>query len=409
MKKKSPFAPKKLKAMQVISGINISVTCCGLKKNNKDDLVLIKLDKRSPIHGFFTKSFIPGEPVKWNKSIINVGYVSAILINSGNANVFTGDKGKKSLEKIISKLSELLGINSKEIYIASTGVIGEYLDEKKIISSLPRLIKNLSNKSNQWGKAANAIRTTDTFSKLDSVKYKSKDFNFLINGIAKGSGMIAPNMATMLSFVFTNVVCSKRDLKKPLKQIINNTFNSITVDSDTSTSDMVLFISVRSKKEEKIEDADNFKKFLIFLEKLMTNLAIQIVQDGEGANKFVTVNVDGAKSKDDAKTVAMSIANSPLVKTAIAGSDSNWGRIVMAIGKSGVEIFAQKVSISFGKNQIIKSGNLIKNVNFNKLDQYFKNKKIEINVNLGMKNGSSRVWTCDYTKDYISINADYRS
>ena len=409
MKKKSPFAPKKLKAMQIIAGINISVTCCGLKKNNKDDLVLIKLDKRSPIHGFFTKSYTPGEPVKWNKSIINVGYVSAILINSGNANVFTGDKGRKSLEKIISKLSELLGINSKEIYIASTGVIGEYLDEKKIISAFPRLIENLSNKSNQWEKAANAIRTTDTFSKLDSVKYKSKDFNFLINGIAKGSGMIAPNMATMLSFVFTNAVCNKRDLKKPLKQIINNTFNSITVDSDTSTSDMVLFISVRSKKEEKIQNAENFKKFLIFLEKLMTNLAVQIVQDGEGANKFVTVNVHGAKSKDDAKTVAMSIANSPLVKTAIAGSDSNWGRIVMAIGKSGVEVFAQKVSISFGKNQIIKNGNIIKNVTFNKLDQYFKNKKIEINVNLGMKNGSSRVWTCDYTKDYISINADYRS
>ena len=407
--KTSPLAPKKLKKLYEIDGVSISSVSCGIKKNFKDDLVLIKFNSPSKIYGVFTNSKTPGAPIVWNKSIIKNGKVSALIINSGNANVFNGKKGEEALKKIISALSFKLSVSEKEIFMASTGVIGEPLDYKKIIRKIPQLITNLSNTPESWLKAANAIRTTDTFPKLysEKIKFDEKE-NFYINGIAKGSGMIAPNMATMLSFIVSNIPLEKNDTKTKFDNIIEKTFNSITVDSDTSTSDMVLLILVENKKKKSLSPQKK-KKFFDKLTTLMANLAHQIVKDGEGASKFIKISVDGAKNYKDAKNLGMSIANSPLFKTAMAGSDSNWGRIIMALGKTGVALNNSKISIKFGRFFILKFGQNILSTNVKKINNYLKRKEIEISVRVGNGSGSSSVWTCDLTKNYISINTDYRS
>ena len=407
--KTSPLAPKKLKKLYEIDGVSISSVSCGIKKNSKDDLVLIKFNSPSKIYGVFTNSKTPGAPIVWNKSIIKNGKVSALIINSGNANVFNGKKGEEALKKIISALSFKLSVSEKEIFMASTGVIGEPLDYKKIIGKIPQLIKNLSNTPESWLKAANAIRTTDTFPKLysEKIKYDKKE-NFYINGIAKGSGMIAPNMATMLSFIVSNIPLEKNGTKKKFKHIVEETFNSITVDSDKSTSDMVLLILIKNKNRKTIGPQKE-KKFFDKLTTLMTNLAHQIVKDGEGASKFIKISVDGAQNYKDAKNLGMSIANSPLFKTAMAGSDSNWGRIIMALGKTGVVLNNSKISIKFGHFFILKSGENLLLKNVKKINNYLKRKEIEISVSVGNGSGSSTVWTCDLTKNYISINTDYRS
>ena len=407
MKNKSPLAPKKNKNLHLFKGISVSSTHCGLKKNKRLDLVLIKLEEPGSILGSFTKSKTPGEPIIWNKSIIKNKKVSVILINSGNANVFTGLAGKKAILDILNKLSCSLNVPKNQIYLASTGVIGEPLDSKKIIKKIPVLIKSLQNERLAWSKAADAITTTDTYSKYHSETVSTKDSLF-INGIAKGSGMIQPNMATMLGFIFTNFDILSKKIETEFKEIINKTFNSISVDGDTSTSDMVLLFSVKNKtktiKTKKLQE-----KFLEKLEILMTTLSHLIVKDGEGASKFITVEVIKAKNDKDARKVARSIINSPLIKTAMAGSDSNWGRIIMAIGKTNVEIVPEKISLSFGKYLILDQGNKFISKNISKINKYLKTNEIKINISLGLGRGSSKMWTCDLTKEYISINADYRS
>ena len=407
MKNKSPLAPKKNKNLYLFKGISVSSTHCGLKKNKRLDLVLIKLEEPGSILGSFTKSKTPGEPIIWNKSIVKNKKVSAILINSGNANVFTGLAGKKAILDILNKLSLSLNVPKNEIYLASTGVIGEPLDSKKIIKKIPVLIKSLQNEKLAWSEAADAITTTDTYSKYHSETVSTKDSLF-INGIAKGSGMIQPNMATMLGFIFTNFDILSKKIETEFKEIINKTFNSISVDGDTSTSDMVLLFSVKNKtktiKTKKLQE-----KFLEKLEILMTTLSHLIVKDGEGASKFITVEVIKAKNDKDARKVARSIINSPLIKTAMAGSDSNWGRIIMAIGKTDAEIFPEKISLSFGKYLILDQGNKFISKNVSKINKYLKTNEIKINISLGLGRGSSKMWTCALTKEYISINADYRS
>lgn len=410
MKKKSLLAPKKYQNLDIIQGIRIASTHCGFKKNNKDDLVLIKFDKPCTIFSYLTKSKTPGEPVKWNRSIKKYEKVSVILINSGNANVFTGRAGRLSINRIVKDISEKLCIDPNQIYIASTGIIGEILDEKKIISSLPNLITNLKNNSEVWHQAANAIKTTDTFPKIVKENLKYNNDKIKINGIAKGSGMIAPNMATMLAFIFTNISLDKANYKVKIQNIIEHTFNSITVDSDMSTSDMVLFISdIRTKKEKKLILQKKIKKeFDQKLELVMQRLAHLIVKDGEGAKKFISILISGAKSYLHAKKIALSIANSPLFKTAMAGSDSNWGRIIMAIGKSNIKINSNKISILFGSIIVIENGEIVK-FDQKKMNTYLAKQNIELTINLNLGNYSSKVWTCDLTKEYISINADYRS
>ncbi len=403
----SPLAPKLLTKIKTIEGISVSITHCGLKKNNKEDLVLIKLESPGEILGAFTNSKTPGEPVIWNKSIINFGRVSAILINSGNANVFNGKSGRNSLLRIVKELSKKLDVPEKEIFMASTGVIGEPLDEKKILKKIPFLISNLNNKPENWYQASKAIMTTDTYPKLHSEKIlKNKDF--FINGIAKGSGMIAPNMATMLAFIFTNYQFEKKYLKKKFIEIVDRTFNSITVDGDTSTSDMILLFSIKKKQNINLREKSQ-ERFFLGLEKIMSKLAEYIIKDGEGASKFITIKIRGAKTKLDAKNIGHSIANSPLFKTAMAGSDANWGRIIMAVGKSNASINPNKISLKVGKFSILREGKIYVSSHSRLIDKYLKQRQIEITVDIGLGHFDWRVFTCDFTKDYISINTDYRS
>jgi len=404
----SPLAPRKIKRISPIRGVNVSSTHCGLKKNNKEDLVLIKLDSPSEILGLFTNSKTPGEPIIWNKRIHKFGKVSVILINSGNANVFNGKAGKSSLLKIVNEISRKLNVPRKHVYIASTGVIGEQLDESKIIKQLPFLISNLQNDSNSWLRAAKAIMTTDTFPKTHSENFFEKN-DVIINGIAKGSGMIAPNMATMLAFIFTNFDFKREHFKEKFKEIVDKTFNSITVDGDTSTSDMILFISVNDNKNSIKLKNENINKFFYHLENMTTKLAEYIVKDGEGASKFLKIKIKNAKSINDAKKIGKSIANSPLFKTAMSGSDSNWGRIIMAIGKSGVKLDPEKLTLKFGKYFILRKGKKINLTNINLINEYLKKSEIEIIVDLDQGSCVWNTWTCDFTKEYVSINADYRS
>ena len=404
----SPLAPRKIKRIRPIDGINVSSTHCGLKKNNKQDLVLIKLDSPGEIIGLFTNSKTPGEPIVWNKKIHRFGKVSVILINSGNANVFNGKSGKSSLLKIVNEISSKLKVPKKHIYIASTGVIGEPLDEKKIIKQIPFLISNLQNDCNSWLEAAKAITTTDTFPKTHSeILFKKRDI--IINGIAKGSGMIAPNMATMLAFIFTNLDFKREDCSQKFREIVNKTFNSITVDGDTSTSDMILFFSVNDKKNSIKLNNENRKKFFYHLENLTSKLAEYIVKDGEGASKFLKIKIKGAKSVNDAKKIGKSIANSPLFKTAMSGSDSNWGRIIMAVGKSGAKLDPEKLTLKFGKFIILQKGKKLNLTYINLINKYLKQSEIEIIVDLNMGVYEWSTWTCDFTKEYVSINTDYRS
>ncbi len=404
----SPLTPRKINKIRPIRGVNVSSTHCGLKNNNKQDLVLIKLDSPGEILGLFTSSKTPGEPIIWNKKIHKFGKVSVILINSGNANVFNGKAGKSSLLKIVNEISSKLNIPKKHIYIASTGVIGEKLDEKKIIKQLPFLISNLQNDSNSWLKAAKAIMTTDTFPKTHSESFFEKN-NIIINGIAKGSGMIAPNMATMLAFIFTNFDFKREHFKEKFQEIVDKTFNSITVDGDTSTSDMILFFSVNDNNNAIKLKKENMQKFFSHLENVTTKLAEYIVKDGEGASKFLKIKIKGAKSINDAKKIGKSIANSPLFKTAMSGSDSNWGRIIMAVGKSGAKINPDKLTLSFGKYMILQKGKKNNLTNINSINKYLKKSEIEIIVDLDLGEYEWITWTCDFTKEYVSINADYRS
>ena len=404
----SPLTPRKINKIRPIRGVNVSSTHCGLKNNNKQDLVLIKLDSPGEILGLFTSSKTPGEPIIWNKKIHKFGKVSVILINSGNANVFNGKAGKSSLLKIVNEISSKLNVPKKHIYIASTGVIGEKLDEKKIIKQLPFLISNLQNDSNSWLKAAKAIMTTDTFPKTHSESFFEKN-NIIINGIAKGSGMIAPNMATMLAFIFTNFDFKREHFKEKFQEIVDKTFNSITVDGDTSTSDMILFFSVNDNNNAIKLKKENMQKFFSHLENVTTKLAEYIVKDGEGASKFLKIKIKGAKSINDAKKIGKSIANSPLFKTAMSGSDSNWGRIIMAVGKSGAKINPDKLTLSFGKYMILQKGKKNNLTNINSINKYLKKSEIEIIVDLDLGEYEWITWTCDFTKEYVSINADYRS
>tara|TARA_B100001027_G_scaffold29287_1_gene17361 strand:+ start:970 stop:2199 length:1230 start_codon:yes stop_codon:yes gene_type:complete len=406
--KVSKFAPKQNRSFHQINGINVAVTSCGLKKNKKKDLVLIKFSQPSRIFSFYTKSNSPGNPIIWNKSISHHSKISVLLINSGNANVFNGNSGVDAVRKIVDCLSEELHVKKEEIYLASTGIIGEKLESKKITDKIPFLVKNLSNKSKEWKNAANAIRTTDTFDKIWSLK-KGSTKEIILNGIAKGSGMIAPNMATMLAFIFTNVQIEKDFNKQKIKHLVDQTFNSITVDSDTSTSDMVLIISVKQESKNYFKASSNhFNSFMKLLKEIMYELSHQIVKDGEGASKFITIHVVNAKNNLEAKKIAMSVANSPLFKTAMSSSDLNWGRILMAVGKSGAKINTNKISMKLGHHNILIDGNPVLRSETN-VRKYLKKDEINISIDVGVASGSAKIFTCDLTHEYIKINSDYRS
>ena len=403
----SPFAPKSFAKMPRLMGVEIATVASGMKYKNRDDLLLIVFSPGTTVAGVFTKSSTAAISVHLTEKVVEKGHGRCLLVNAGIANAFTGLKGKQSANSIISSLSKISGLPEGSIMMASTGVIGELLDDKIINTHIENLW-NSRGKSN-WYQAASAIKTTDTYAKgaSQTIEFDGQKVN--ICGIAKGSGMIAPDMATMLSFIITDAKIEKQLLQNMLLTINQKSFNSITVDSDTSTNDMVLVAATGSSNVSILSQDNKLNKFISALQKVMVELAHQIVKDGEGASKFITINVTGAVSDKSAHTIAKTIANSPLVKTAIAGEDANWGRIVMAIGKSAEPVKTDLVTIHIGGILVALNGQKSDLYDELQIEKHIKSDSITIDVDLQMQDGSATVWTCDLTHEYISINADYRS
>ena len=405
--KVSPLAPKKFPNIYPISGVRFATVNAGIKSGNREDVTLIVLEAKTAVAGLFTKSMTRSAPVidcqnKIGKSINNKE--AAIIINAGNANAFTGRQGEVAVTEIIAALSKKIMTPVERIFSSSTGVIGEPLEYEKIINVLDYLVDSVH--ESKIEDAAKAIMTTDTFPKGSSVELSFEGAKIKISGIAKGSGMIAPNMGTMLVYIFTDALIDKNELQSIITDLNEETFNCITVDSDTSTSDTLL-VSATGKSGIKV--SSRHLAFREGLRKVMLDLAHQVICDGEGASKFIEVRVSGAVDQKEAKLHAMSIANSPLVKTAAAGEDPNWGRIVMAIGKSGASADRDKLSIRLGDILVAEDGWVCPSYNEADGAKYMKRQRLNVNVDLGLGTGEATVWTCDLTQNYIQINADYRS
>ena len=411
--------------LKQIEGLEMSSMSADLYGNGRDDLALFYFKDGANYATVNTSNSIVSESITWNDSSHKKS-IKGLLINTKNANTFTGKQGKESLDILAKNLAKNLtlkeskskeGISEivkiKDLIFASTGVIGEQFPVDKIKDALPDLVQKLKKEHNKlhWLKIASAIMTTDTKPKIAYEEFILGDELIKISAIAKGSGMIAPNLATMLSFIFTNADIDTKLLKALLKRAVANSFNAITVDSDQSTNDMVgLFSTKVIKIGNSLSLADkNIQKFEIALKKLCLNLAQQIVIDGEGAKKFLTIKVINAKSLSSAKSIAFSVANSPLVKTAVAGEDPNWGRIVMGIGKSGEAIDIKKLKIKIGDFIVAENGKISETYNEELLKEYMKWESIKIEINLKLGNDTFECYTCDFTHDYIDINADYRS
>ena len=411
--------------LRPIEGLQISAVSADLYGDGRDDLTLFFFEEGANFGAVYTNSKVTSASINWNLKIKR-HFVKALMVNTKNANTFTGLKGAQGLKEIAHSLSKSLTLKSSQspkgvkevikitdLLFASTGVIGEDFPYLKIKNRIPELVKKLRIEQNKfvWFKAASAIMTTDTKPKVAYEECKIGSKLIKISGIAKGSGMIAPNMATMLSFIFTDANIPSVFLKSILKKVTATTFNSITVDSDTSTNDMVAIFATGKAKNSKVYNVldPKLQEFEKALHRLTLNLAKQIVVDGEGAKKFIVVNVIGAKSSSMAKNIGFSIANSPLFKTAIAGEDPNWGRVVMAIGKSGESVISSKIQIKFGKYLVAEQGKISKDYNESDLKEYMKWDSIEVEVNLNIGSAFYTVYTCDFTHDYIDINADYRN
>ena len=411
--------------LKQIEGLEMSSISADLYKDGRDDLALFYFSNGANYATLTTTNSVTSEFIPWNNNS-HKKIIKGLLVNTKNANTFTGKQGKESIDTLAKNLSRLLTIKEsksqsgtsetvkiKDLIFASTGVIGEEFPVEKIKERLPDLVERLRSEQNKmfWLKLASSIMTTDTKPKVAYEEIIIGDELIRICGIAKGSGMIAPNLATMLSFIFTNADINSNLLKTLLKRAAANSFNAITVDSDQSTNDMVSIFSTRSLKiGQNLSLNDKvLQKFELALKKLCLNLAKQIVVDGEGARKFITVNVINAKSLGSAKNIAFSIANSPLVKTAVAGEDPNWGRIVMGIGKSGEAIDLKKLKIKIGEFPVAEGGKISEVYDEKKLKEYMKWDSIEIEVNLKLGNDAFKCYTCDFTHDYIDINADYRN
>ena len=415
---------KEFQDLDHIEGVSVSTVNANLYENPRDDLVMFYFREGANHASVYTQSKIVSENLKWNLSN-KPKKIFSLLVNTRNANCFTGKQGYKSLEKIAEKLSTVLTekqkvdedeprkIKTKEIIFGCTGTIGEIFPEEKIKIKIPELIDKIKYTQNKyiWMKAALGIMTTDTQPKMAMEECLIGNSRIKIFGIAKGSGMIQPNMATTLGYIFTDADLSNDVLKKLLKKNISSTFNAISCDSDTSTNDMLTFFSTGKVKHSKVTNINDekLKEFDQALNKVLLNLAKRIVADGEGATKFITIKVENCKTENDAKKIAFSIANSPLVKTAISGEDPNWGRIIMAIGKAGVQINIDKLSIKFGDLFIIQAGKLSINYTEEKASDYMKSDNIEIIIDIGDGSKNFTAYTMDLTEKYIQINSDYRS
>lgn len=408
----SPLAPAEFPKLPIVPGVRLVTAEAGIKYKDRRDLLLAVLDAGTKVTGVFTKSRCSSAPVDWCRSILATGEARGLVVNSGNANAFTGKRGREAVEITANAAATALACQPNEIYLASTGVIGEPMDAGRFSGLLAEMAA--SERGDTWDQAARAIMTTDTFPKGASAMVDMDGQSVVVSGIAKGSGMIAPDMATMLCFVFTDAPISAGLLQSCLERAIETSFNAITVDSDTSTSDTVLAFATGTAAQKGLSGISNAAdprliEFQYALDQVLTDLAIQVVRDGEGASKFITVEIVGAETDHSAKKIALSIANSPLVKTAVAGEDANWGRVVMAVGKAGEPADRDQLAIWFGDIQVAANGERAPNYDESIASRYMKRDEILIRADVGLGNGKARVWTCDLTKEYIAINADYRS
>ena len=408
----SPLAPAQFPDMPPVEGVRLATAAAGIRYPGRTDVLLALFEPGTAVAGVFTRSKCPSAPVDWCRAHLKTGAASALVVNSGNANAFTGKSGRAATKLTADIAARAAGGKPSQVFLASTGVIGEPLDATKFAAVMDRLVANAA--PGAWHEAAKAIMTTDTFPKGAAAMARIGAAPVTICGIAKGAGMIAPDMATMLSFVFTDAPISARVLQNLLKQGITDTFNAVTIDGDTSTSDTLLAFATGAAATRGAPSIANVSDprlpaFRKAFDAVLANLAEQVARDGEGARKLVEIIVEGAVSKPSARKIALSIANSPLVKTAIAGEDANWGRVVMAVGKAGEPANRDKLSISFNGIRVAKSGARDPSYNEAEVSEVMKNPKIQIKVTLGLGKGRDRVLTCDLTKEYVAINGDYRS
>ena len=405
----SPLAPAGFPRLAPIAGVRLAAFACGIRYTGRNDLMLAELAHGTAIAGVLTRSLTAGAPVQWCRDCLPGGQARGIVVNSGNANVFTGRAGKEAVEITAAATATLLGCDPKQVFIASTGVIGEVLPVEKIVGALPHAVGLLS--AQGWEPAAGAIMTTDTFPKGATATAQIDGVEVRLNGLAKGSGMIAPDMATMLAYVFTDAALPPAVLQPLLAGAADRSFNSITVDGDTSTSDTVLLCATRQAEHRPVASPGDrrLEDFRRALDQVMINLAQQIVRDGEGAQKFVTIEVTGAATARAARRIGLAIGNSPLVKTALSAGDANWGRIVMAVGKAGEKADRDLLSISVGGIEIAARGEPVPGYDEAPVTEHMGGREIEIAVDLGIGRGKAKVWTCDLTHGYIDINGSYRS
>jgi glutamate N-acetyltransferase/amino-acid N-acetyltransferase len=406
---RSPLAPAAFPALPAIDGVRLGTSACGIRYRQRSDLMLALFDPGTTVAGVLTRSLTASAAVHWCRAALAGGVARALVVNSGNANAFTGGAGDRAMRRTVATTARLAGCAEAEVFVSSTGVIGEPLPVDKIERALPALAATLS--PDAWPQAAEAITTTDTFAKgaLRHCEIDGRPIKLV--GIAKGSGMIAPDMATMLSYIATDATLPAELMQRLLAAAVDKSFNAITVDSDTSTSDTVLLFATGKVATPDFAGLGDRRLagFRRALDELCRDLAQQIVRDGEGASKFVTIHVSGAASRRAAKRIAMSIANSPLVKTAIAGGDPNWGRIVMAVGKAGEKAERDALRIVIGGFAITEGGTARADYDEGPVAEYMQGDEIEIAVDVGVGRGRATVWTCDLTHGYIEINADYRS
>lgn len=408
----SPLAPSSYAQLPAIEGARFATAAAGIRYKDRTDVLLALFAPGTAVAGVFTRSRCPSAPVDWCRANLAQGTARALVVNSGNANAFTGKKGREATELTAQLAAKAVGCNPAEVFLASTGVIGEPLDATKFENVLDDCAARAQD--DLWLDAARAIMTTDTFPKVATRTATIGGVSVTINGFAKGAGMIAPDMATMLSFVVTDAPLSAAALQGLLSRGVQGSFNAVTVDSDTSTSDTLLAFATGAAEQRgapRIETAADRRlaSFKTALNSLLVELAQLVARDGEGARKFITVKVDGAVSAASAKRIALSIANSPLVKTAAAGEDANWGRVVMAVGKAGEPADRDRLAIYFGDTRVANEGARDPSYDEEAVSAYMRQSEIGIRVDIGLGRGSATVWTCDLTKEYVAINGDYRS
>jgi glutamate N-acetyltransferase/amino-acid N-acetyltransferase len=390
-----------------IAGVRMATAEAGIRYKGRTDVLLAEFAEGTTVAGVFTKNLCPGAPVTWCREALEGGLARGLVVNAGNANVFTGLAGERAVEETAHAAAAALGTKAERIFLASTGVIGEPLPAHKIVAVMHELKATLE--ADRFAEAAKAIMTTDTFPKAATRTARLGGVEVTINGIAKGSGMIAPDMATMLSFIFTDAAIPAPALQAMLAKGVDSTFNCVTIDSDTSTSDTVLLFATGQAGNAPTEDPGHLADFRRALHEVLHDLALMVARDGEGAQKLVTINVEGAVSNHSAKRIAMTIANSPLVKTALAGEDANWGRIVMAVGKAGEPADRDRLGIAVGGVWMAQAGGVVPGYDETPVVAHMKGREIEITVDIGLGEGRATVWTCDLTHGYIDINGSYRS